>query len=273
MRSFLKEPLLHFTLVAAILFVAYSLLDYRRTDRQNTIYVPAAEMERLAALYTAEAGALPSPDDVRGLVADYVRREALAREARRLGLDDGDLVVDRRLEQKMAFMVADLVDLPEPDEETLRAWYEARSARFETPERVTFNHVYFRDAEDPRLGTALADLSASAGEGWKETGDPFMLQRQYGDFPMREVARLFGIEFARSLSTLTPNETWQGPVVSGLGTHFVQLSNRTDATLPEFSSIRAEVLADWHDTERRRLNEDAIEEIIGRYTVIIGGAG
>lgn len=272
MRALLKEPLLHFTLAAALLFAVFGLWQSRQADIDSTIVVPAAEMERLAALYTAEAGALPRPEDMRGLVADYVRREALAREARRLGLDQHDLVVDRRLEQKMAFMVADLVDVPEPDEATLKAWFETNSRRFETPERVTFEQIYFRDAEDPRIETAAAQLPAVDGDGWKEIGDPFMLQREYGDFPMREVARLFGVEFARSMSELTPGVSWQGPVQSALGVHFIRLARRDEATLPDFSDVRSSVLADWQDETRRQLNEDAIQDIVDQYTVIIGGA-
>lgn len=273
MPNILKEPLLHFTLAAALLFAVYSLFDAARADRDQTIYVPSAEMDRLAALYAAEAGTLPGPDDVRGLVADYVRREALTREARRIGLDQHDLIVDRRLEQKMAFMLADLVDLPEPDEATLRSWFGDNAERFETLERVTFDLVYFRDAADPRIETALSDLANANGDAWRDIGDPFMLQRQYGDVPMREVARLFGVDFARSVTELDADDAWQGPFVSPLGTHFINLKNRSEATLPPFEVARSVVLADWQDEKRRQLNEDAIQEIIDRYTVVIGGAG
>ncbi|MEO1476521.1 MAG: peptidyl-prolyl cis-trans isomerase, partial [Pseudomonadota bacterium] len=192
MRTFLREPLLHFLLAAVLLFAAYSVWEGRRQADKRTIFVPEAELERLGAIYAAEAGSLPGPMEARGLVADYVRREALAREARRLGLDQHDLVVDRRLEQKMVFMVADLVDLPDPGDDTLKAWFDAYPGKFEIPARVTFDHVYFRDPDDPRIDAAPAELAMAAPDVWRTVGDPFMLQRQYGDLPLHEVARLFG---------------------------------------------------------------------------------
>ncbi|MEM9669775.1 MAG: peptidylprolyl isomerase [Pseudomonadota bacterium] len=271
MRALLKEPLLHFILVATILFAAYALVQGQRQAAERTIFVPAAELERLGAIYTAEAGTLPGPEEVRGLLADYVRREALAREARRLGLDEGDLVVDRRLEQKMAFVAADLVQLSEPDDTILRDWYDTNIERFQTPVRVTFDHVYFRDGDNPAIASAATALSAAEVDGWRQIGDPFMLQLQYGDLPIREVRRLFGVDFVNSVLELVPSEAWQGPVRSALGTHFVRLTSRRDIETPAFETVRAQVLSDWQDATRRQLNEDAIAEIISNYDVIIEG--
>ncbi|MEO0883907.1 MAG: peptidylprolyl isomerase [Pseudomonadota bacterium] len=271
MRTLLKEPLLHFTLVAAVLFAAYSLMQSERAHREQTIYVSAAALDGLAAQYAAETGTLPGSDDMRGLVANYVRREALAREARGLGLDTGDAIIDHHLEQKMAFMVADLVDLPEPEEDTLIEWFQANSTRFETPERITFDHVFFRDPDDPRLDSVASNLAAATAETWGDIGDPFILQKQYADFPVREVARLFGVEFVRALSKLAPDDAWQGAVQSAHGTHFVRLTHRTDATRPEFDIVRGQVLADWQDATRRRLNEEAIQDIVDGYTIVVGG--
>ena len=61
-----------------------------------------------------------------GLIADHLKEEVLAREARELQLDVGDTVVRRRLAQKMAFLLEDTVRASEPPEAELRALYDAR---------------------------------------------------------------------------------------------------------------------------------------------------
>ena len=98
-----------------------------------------------------------------------------------------------------------------------------------------------------------------------------MLQRAYGDLPVREIARLFGVEFARALADMPASESWQGPVRSALGVHLVNISQNTPAQLTPFDEARAAVTADWRDETRRSENEAAIREIVGRYKVEIEG--
>lgn len=271
-----RDPLTHFVVAAALIFAAYSFWQARSERADSTIVITAAEIERLAALYTSEAGALPSESDMAAMVSDLVRDEALSREARRLGLDRDDTIITRRLAQKMSFVVSDLAEDPEPTDEMLRAWYTDHAERFTSPAALTFSHIYF--SPDERGASALSDaqetmqrLNASTDIASSDFGDPFMLQRQYGDVPVREVARQFGGEFAKSLSELTPSNQWQGPVQSAFGVHLVKLNSSTPASIPPFDDIVAQVRKDWREDTRRRANEQAVQDIISRYAVEIEG--
>ena len=270
----LREPLVHFILAALVVFFAWHLVSSGRASEARTIRVTTADLERLASIYAAESGTLPSGEDMVGMVNDYVRDEALAREAKRLGLDDGDTIVTRRLAQKMTFMVADLARTDTPEEIVLREWYETHADRFTEPQKVTFKHVFF--SEDLRGAAAAADAKAALGklnEGgeWKSAGDPFMLQRAYGDLPLREVVRLFGADFAQTLAATPASDLWTGPVRSALGLHLVQVSNNTPPQLQPFEAVRDSVLADWQDETRREANDKAIQDIIARYKVEVEG--
>ena len=271
MRGLIREPLVHFVLAAGLIFVAYSVASAGRAGEAETIHVSAAELERLAALYAAEAGTLPSPEDLRAIVVDHVENEALAREARRLGLGEGDTVVERRLAQKMRFMLDDLAELPTPEETELRTWYTQHSERFTEPGRVSFDHVFLATPDDTRSAALLAQLNGNAPPDWRRSGDPFMLQRQYGNLPVREVIRLFGGDFAEALSALPVSDTWQGPVPSAIGVHLLRVSSRSPEKLPAFDNIREAVEADWETNTRRRLNAEAVAEVVGRYEVEIEG--
>lgn len=273
----LREPLTHFVVAAALIFALHGWWQSRTAGADGTIVITQTEVERLAALYAAESGALPTEMEMAGMLSDYVRDEALAREARRLGLDQGDTIVTRRLAQKMTFMVADLNEEQTPSDADLKAWHEAHPDRFTEPARVTFSHIYFSTSE--RRGTAEADaeevrdaLNTGLATNASGLGDPFMLQRQYGETPYREIARLFGGEFTQALSALPESDDWQGPVRSALGVHLVKITRQTPAQLIPFEDARAEVLADWQDARRRDANEDAIADIVSRYNVVIEGA-
>jgi len=270
----LREPLVHFIAASLVVFFAWNAISASRANEERTIRVTTGDLERLASVYAAESGALPSGEDMVAMVNDYVRDEALAREAKRLKLDEGDTIVTRRLAQKMTFMVADLNPETVPDDSVLRDWYEAHPDRFSDPQKLTFTHVFF--SEDVRGTKAEADAQAAveslnAGADWQKTGDPFMLQRTYGDLPVREAGRLFGMDFARQLAAIPASDDWVGPVRSALGMHVVKMSENRPVTLKPFEQIRGEVLADWQDETRRAENEAAILEIIGRYKVEVEG--
>jgi len=270
-QKLVRDPLIHFIVAALLVFGASHIVKASGAP-QGTIRLGRADIERLAALYAAEAGAPPGPEELRSLVADQVETLALALEARRLGLDDGDVVVERRLAQKMRFMVDDLASPPDPGEAELRRWFDENRARFDIPARYSFDHVYFREASDPRAAQALAGLKENPAAGWLGLGDAFMLQRQYGELPAREIVRLFGADFAKNLATLPPDGSWHGPVNSALGTHLVRLTTVQPAESPAFGAVRGAALEQWRSDARLRANTEAVSGIVARYRIEIEGA-
>ena len=270
-EKLLRDPLVHFVAVALLVFGANQFVSASNA-RKDTIRLGRADIERLASLYAAETGAPPGPDELRSLVVDQVETLALAREARRLGLEDGDVVVDRRLAQKMRFMVDDLANPADPGEAELRRWFDANRARFDVPARFSFDHVYFRDASDPRAAQALAALEGKPASDWVGQGDAFMLQRQYGELPVREVVRLFGADFAQTLAALPPDGAWHGPLDSALGTHLVRVTKFSPAESPQLDTVRGAVLDQWRSETRLRANAKAVSDIVARYKVELEGA-
>ena len=210
------------------------------------------------------------------MIADFVRDQALAQEARRLGLDIGDTVVERRLAQKMTFLASDLTPLERPSDTELEDWYTHHSDRFKSPQTVSFDHIFFskdkrRDGTDAAARNELAALNKGGDANWKQRGDPFMLARSYGELPKREIARLFGTEFANAIAAQAASATWTGPVTSAFGDHVVRVSKNQPAELPPLDAIRKAVEADWMDHHRRSQNAAAIKDIVSRYRVVIEG--
>ena len=273
----LKEPLIQFVIAAGLVFVLHAMWQTHSARRDATIFISKAEQERMVALYTAEAGSLPTEADMLGMLADHVRDEALSREARKLGLDEDDTIITRRLSQKMSFVVSDLNTKAEPTEEKIRRWYSEHPDTFTAPAKFTFAHVYLSpekrgETVKQDATTLMADLNSVDAPDWIRTGDAFMLQRSYGELPFREAVRLFGSGFATAIADMPVSEHWQGPVRSAYGWHLVRLQTSKPATLIPLEEAREAVIADWKEHTRREMNDQAISEIIARYKVDIEGA-
>ena len=89
MISFLREPLVHFVLIGAMLFGLYNVIGKKDVERPATIIVSAAQIENLAESFARTWQRPPSADELRGLVDDYIRDEVFYREGKLLGLDHG----------------------------------------------------------------------------------------------------------------------------------------------------------------------------------------
>ena len=71
-------------------------------------------LEKLAAQWQGQTRRLPDANELDALVEGYVREEILVREARRLNLDQDDVIIRRRLAQKYEFLLADADVQPNP---------------------------------------------------------------------------------------------------------------------------------------------------------------
>ena len=175
----------------------------------------------------------PTDEELTGLVADHLKEEVLAREAKALELDVGDTIVRRRLAQKMAFLLDDTIRTAEPPEAELRALYETRPDLVRTPARVSFSQVFFRREQgDGRARASLAALSDAAAIP-DEQGDRLLLGDTFADQDEQALTNLFGASFAQAVLAL-PVGRWSGPVESGYGLHLVKV---TAASPPQARSV------------------------------------
>ena len=102
MKTFVREPLVHFLLLGAVLFIAYGLLSKPgSSDGPGKITVTHGQIENLVSGFAKAWQRPPTSEELAGLVRDLVREEVYCREAMTLGLDKDDTVIRRRLRQKM----------------------------------------------------------------------------------------------------------------------------------------------------------------------------
>ena len=146
MMNFLKklarEPLLHFLVLAAALFVAYSFVSKGSSDEGGKIVITQGQLASMWESFTQTRQREPTRDEWEGLIRERVKEEVYYREALALGMDKDDLIIRRRLQQKMEFVSDDVSAQAQPTDDELRAYLQAHPDSFRIDPRFTFRQVY-----------------------------------------------------------------------------------------------------------------------------------
>lgn len=278
MKRLMKEPLLHFLVIGAVLFGAYAWRN--RTSPPDApirqVRISEEDVRWLKENWARQWQREPTQDELRGLVTEFLKEELLAREAREMGLDQNDIVVRRRLAQKVEFLVRDTAQLVEPTEEDLRKFYLAHPERFSEPARVSFTHAYFsrekRTDATADATVALAELSRGqtndAGATVPRIGDGLLLGSEFSDVDQTSVAGQFGEAFAAEIFAL-PVGAWRGPIKSGYGLHLVRVLSHTPAQPREFAKVRLQVLDRCREQRQQESNRGYFAGLLRKYDVVL----
>jgi len=274
--KWLREPLLHFLLIGAAIYLLYgAFAETAPEETDKTIVVSAAEVEWMQTSWQKRWNRLPTPDELNGVIQQYIRETVLYREALTMGLNKHDQVIRRRLAQKLEFLAKDLVSLTPPTDEELVAYFDVHKDRYQEPALYTFTQVFFDP--DKRGDATLDDAEAikvtliSIGDAIEDAGalgDAIMLQSYYPEKDPLEIQKSFGTGFTESLMDLAPGE-WHGPVLSGYGTHLVYVSRIHEPPPPVFAEVRDQVVQEWTSERSEELNEQFYASLRDGYTIVI----
>lgn len=276
LKAILREPLLHFLALGVLLFWLFDVVggEGGLGGSKQRIVVGAGQIAQLEAGFAKTWQRSPTETELEGLVDEWVREEIATREAMALGLDRDDTVIRRRLRQKFEFMAEDMLDAAPPTDAELQAYLDTYPDNFRREPRLSFRQVML----DPqRRGAALADdarellarlQAAGADADLGALGDSRLLPEGLDGAPLRDVARLFGEQFAGALLQAAPG-SWSGPVRSGYGVHLVQVTARDDGGLPALADVRPLVERDFMAERRRRALDARYAKLLERYRVLV----
>jgi hypothetical protein len=271
--ALLREPLLQFLVLGAALFGLFHLADGRKAEAPTKIVISSARVANLADGFARTWQRPPSKEELQGLVDDYIRDEVFYREGRAAGLDRDDVIIRRRVRQKMEFLAEDL-SVPEPTDEQLAGYLASNPERFRTEDHLTFRQVFLSatrragtiDSDSRQLANALAGADASVEAA--ALGDPFLLGEAFHAVSQNDVASLFGDGFARGIFVMQQHR-WQGPISSSFGQHFVYISERIPGNLPPLDAVRPAVLREWSNARRLEAEQKLYGSLRARYEIVV----
>ena len=265
-RRIVSEPLTHFLVFGLALSLIVSAV---REARRPVVRLDTSELEQLVSYWQLQMQRPPTQVEVKAIINERVDEELLAREALRLGMDKNDMIIRRRLAEKMAFASEDTTRLPMPSEEVLKALFETTKDQYVVPAQVSFRQIVFSGDRPNAKATAQSALAAVAG-GKPMEGDPFVLPLSYGGVGVDDLFRDYGPEFAKATEE-GPVGVWSGPFQSPYGWHLIKIESRKPRSVPSFETVKDQVKEAYLADARKRANSDFLVKLRKRYRVVVAG--
>ncbi|MEO9576330.1 MAG: peptidylprolyl isomerase [Tateyamaria sp.] len=265
----IREPLFHFLLIGVAIFLAYSVLNEPsfEAESEKRIEVTVGDINQMIAQFRTAWRRAPNREELGGLIDAHVRENIMVQEALALSMDKGDAVIERRLSQKMAFLLESAAGAVAPTDGDLMAYFEENKAAYASAPMIAFEQVYFGEAADQSmLDQVLLELEGGADPA--SVGHRTLLPQL---MPLsRDVAvdGAFGRGFFGSLVDLEAGK-WIAPVRSGFGVHALRVIEHIEGTVPEFEVVRERVTADYKAFIAEELSRSMYVEMRAGYEVTL----
>ena len=266
LKKFISEPLVHFLVIAVLLFALFEQLNDSDNDI-NTIKVSQGRVEQIKHNFITRWNREPLVKELANATRHYAINEMYLREARALNMDVGDKVIDRRLRQKVEFLIEDLVTTKEPSDSELTAFYQQNIHRYQSLPILTFTQVHLSiDRSKAELKQKISEQQALISAGNQPIGELKLLPYQLADKNSAQIDRIFGASFNEQIAK-APLSSWSGPIESAHGVHFVLIQQKTEPTNKAFESVKATVLVDWQYQNLQLAKASFEEQLLQNYSI------
>jgi hypothetical protein len=256
-----------------MLFGLYGLVGKRSAEAPEKITVSASRVANLGDGFARTWRRPPNEQELHGLIEDYIRDEVFYREGRAAGLDRDDVIIRRRVRQKMEFL-AENISVPEPSDEQLAAYLASNPERFRAEDQLTFHQVFLSatrrantiESDSKRVANILARADGAVDA--TALGDPFLLDEEFRGVSPSKLTSIFGENFSRQMAAMEKGR-WQGPISSSFGQHFVFISERISGGFPLLDAVRPAVRREWANAQRLEAERRLYASLRERYEIVV----
>jgi hypothetical protein len=250
-----REPLVHFFAIGALLFVVHHSV----VGNPRTITVTPGLRAELTRRFQDTNGRKPDAAELATALHQWERDEALFREALRDRLDRDDPSVRAALVDKMHARASFEVPKREPTEADLDAWLASHRSLYETPLRYDFEFVAFPKAE-PTAQEQLAkfERASSAGANLAALGRPIV----GGNLTVSDMNGRIEPELVARIPTLALGQ-WQR--VETKQSLFLARVIHVEGGLPSRAELRPHLVADWTCSTRQEAVDRILQSTVDRY--------
>jgi hypothetical protein len=255
---FLTEPIVHFFLVGALLFVAHRLIV---GDPRVIVVTPGVRAEVERRFRDSHEQRSPSPSELDGELRGWERDEALYREALRDHLDRSDATIRKYLADCVRAREALAIPKRQPTEAELERWFATHRSQYETPRRYDYGIVAFA-----RTDRAAAAARETYEQALKAGADPRTLGRPIvgGTLGAEELGERVGPALAAQIQSLPIGQAQRSDNEKDLLLVWV---NAVAGGLPSAEELHKRLLADWLYAEHKQATDQALQAIVDRYRV------
>ncbi len=272
MNKILQEPLLHFLILGLGLYLTSMLVD---GDKQavQTIVVSEGKIKQLTTMYQKTWQRSPSRKELTNIVQEYVLEQAAYYEGVKLGLDRNDIVIMRRVRQKLDFIAEESKPRPSPTDDLLQKYLQTHPEKFALESRYTLRHIFFDinkhgDSVFTQAKLTLAELKANPEKNVNALGDRYLFKPYYKELTLTDLSRTFGQYFIQKITALSAGK-WHVPIRSDFGSHLIYIEKKQGSALPKLIDIRQVVLREWEHDLRKQSTTDFYQNLLAKYQVTI----
>jgi len=214
-----------------------------------------------------------SDKQINQLKKDFIQREVLVREAKRLGLDKIDSIISARLAQLgQQALVGESINIDSIRLSEINDFFEINKSQYIEPETISFSHIFF-DTEERAKSYLLKLGKESDVKKLKNLintgGIVFPYQKNYSKKSFSFVVGHFGEIGAQNIFLLQKDiKNWQGPIRSSLGYHLINVFNKTSMKQMALDDIFSEVKRDYYNQLRKKDTKTIISNKILEYEII-----
>lgn len=268
-KKVLKDPLFHFLILGSILFGTISIWG-TGVNSQEKIVITTAGQQHIADLFELTWQREPSIDELENLVEEHIKEEVYYREALALGLDENDTIVRRRLRQKLEFIQEDLSSLEEPAEDALMAYFSKHKDRYKTDRILSFKQVLIspKILDANKLDEMKIEEKLFSGVAPESLNRSSLLPDLMKLESEKSITNTFGSKFMEQISGVEPR-IWVGPIYSGFGTHFINISLDQPAKPLTFEKARNKVGIDFTRSLREAAAANYYKSLRSQYQITI----
>jgi len=260
LQTFLREPTLHFFLLAAIIFGLYAITQGRN---ENLLEINQSEINARIFLEEISNGIELNEEQRQSVAAFYIQEQILVREARAMDLDNDERINDI-LAQKMRHVLSGNIIQPTTDE--LAAYYQQNRQRYTSQATVTADELVFNSSGD--LASEVTVLLEQGAE------PPQLLELEPGNVSSLpnvnsiDLTNIFEADFSQRVFSSELNR-WLGPFISNRGQHWLRVIEKTESRIPALEEIADQVRLEWLGEEEESRLQDEVDKLWEQYTIII----
>jgi len=243
-----REPLLHFLLLGAILYFIYSALQPQTQKAQlntlqqsRSISITKEELSLAQKEYEVLLGKQLDIKMQKALEKELYRKKVLLKAAEALKLTQNDSTIEKIVLQKMYAILNAKNDQTEPSELELESFYKKHLKDYSKKESLSFFTVHF---------DKLSKEQAKSFYKLLQNSDPRDLNLTKQSLSTELLNKKFGNYFTQQL-LFAPKKVWLDTIPSKNGFEFVYIQDYTTTQTYPFEDVEERVYRDFKKARQK----------------------
>lgn len=262
------EPLLHFILLGAVLYLYFSYIDTEEVDTKTAISVSSEELDIIKSEYYKNFSKEMHQEQLDAFKIQKIYEKILLNEAYALGLHKQDKEIELKLLKQMEHILSNQSLSTEPTEKELYEYYTKNIVQYSKVMDITFSHIYFpRELNDKAMKTlTLLKIANVLPNKASYYGEEFQHGNTFEAISLGEIRDKFGKYFTSKVLDLRIG-IWSKPIYSKYGIHIVYLEKKNAIQPLVFDDVQERVYLDYLEEKRESVKSEAYKELSSQYII------